>query len=128
MDYWWRYNHSGTTFAETSYFFGAYEPLDYGCQRFGVPEAQSAYIKHYWQGGAELSFIMLQAWSHSGNISGNISSGGRGGVKGSAVALLQDTVLPWVESMVRFYDEHYPKYANGTLWLKDAQVWQLRRS
>jgi len=52
---------------------------------------------------------MLEAWSHS--------SANR-----TAVALLQETVLPWVESMLRFYDKHYPKYANGTLWLKDAQA------
>ena len=115
------YNHSGTTFGETSYFFGAYEPIDYGCNRFGLPEAQSPYIKHYWQGGAELSVMMLQAWAHNGDTSSG-GSGDGGSKNGSAMAQLMDTVLPWVESMLRFYDEHYPKYPNGTLWLKDAQA------
>jgi hypothetical protein len=55
------------------------------------------YIRHYFQGGAELSVIMLQAYSYSSNTS-------------AAVELLQGTVLPWVSSMLMFYDHHYPKY------------------
>jgi hypothetical protein len=104
------YNHSGTTFGETSYFFGAYEPVDYGCERYNVPEAQSPYIRHYWQGGAELSVIMLQAFTHSNRTDNNSGM------------LLKDIVLPWVVSMLTFYDEHYPKDANGSIWLKDAQA------
>ena len=72
--------------------------------------------------------MMLQAWAHISDTSSGGSSGGNGGSgdggskNGSAVVQLKGTVLPWVESMLRFYDEHYPKYENGTLWLKDAQA------
>lgn len=104
------YNHSGTTFAETSYFFGGYEPIDYGCDRTGVPgpEAASVFIKHYWHSGAELAVMMLDAYRHTPDPT-------------AATMLLQTTVLPWVVSMLTFYDEHYPKDANGTMWLNDAQ-------
>ena len=103
------YGHNGSTFAETSYFYGSFEPVDYGCSRFDVPEASSPYIRHYWQGGAELCMVMLQAHSHHSDSA-------------SAAALLQDKVLPWCESMLRFYDEHYPRHPNGALWLRDAQA------
>jgi len=30
-------------------------------------------------------------------------------------------VLPWCESLLEFYDQHFPKYSNGTLFLQHAQ-------
>lgn len=33
------YNHSGLRFAETAYFFGAFEPCDYGCSGSGGQSA-----------------------------------------------------------------------------------------
>ncbi len=50
------------------------------------------YIHHHFEGNAELAVMMLRAWAHTGDE-----------------VLLRDTVLPWCESLLRFYDEHYPK-------------------
>jgi hypothetical protein len=37
---WWKIpqNVSALVFAETSYFFGTYEPVDYGCGRVNQPD------------------------------------------------------------------------------------------
>jgi hypothetical protein len=39
-------------------------------------------------------------------------------------------VLPWCTSLLTFYDLHYPKYPNGTLFLQHAQsceTWSVTR-
>ena len=103
---WW--GHNGTSFAETSLFFGTYEPVDYDFKcigRSGVPDATNPYTKHHYEGGIELAVMLLQAWQHNR----------------SDVSFLQENVLPWCESMIQFYDEHYPKYPNGTMFLQYAQ-------
>lgn len=100
---WWK--HNGSQFEETTYFFGTYEPVDYGCGRSNKPDAVNPYIKHHYEGGVELAVMMLQAYAHTGDIPG----------------LLNKFVLPWCESLLTFYDEHYPKYPNGTLFLQHAQ-------
>ena len=98
------YGHNGSQFAETSYFFGTYEQCDYGCGRSGVPEITNPYIKHHYEGGVELAVMMLRAYAYSGNDT-----------------FITQYALPWCLSLLTFYDEHYPKYPNGTLFLKDAQ-------
>lgn len=110
----WYGHENATSFAETMYFFGAYEPVDYafpGCSRANAtgPEATSPYVRHYWHSGDELCMIMLQAHAHVGDAT-------------RAALLLRKTALPWCESMLRFHDAHYPRHANGTLWLRDAQA------
>ncbi len=99
------YKHNGTRFAETSYFYGTFEPSDYGCDRHandtGDPSPKNKFIKNHIQGGVELAVIMLNEYQHNRNAS-----------------MLAQTVLPWCESLLQFYDEHFPKYANGTLFLQ----------
>lgn len=99
---WW--NHSGSSFGETSYFWGTYEDVDYGCGRFNLPDITNPYIKHHYEGLPELATIMLEAYAHTRDDD-----------------LLQHTVLPWCESLATFYDEHYPTLDNGTLYLQHAQ-------
>lgn len=99
---WWR--HNGTQFGETSYFFGTYEPVDYGCGRAGVPDCANPYIRHHYEGGVELAVMMLRAFYHTQDQ-----------------ATLTRYVLPWCQSLLTFYDEHYPKYPNGTMFLQHAQ-------
>ena len=101
---WWNLSQSALAFAETSYFFGTYEPVDYGCGRSSEPDITNPYIRHHYEGGVELAVMMLQAYQHTHNAS-----------------LVSRWVLPWCESLLRFYDLHYPKYPNGTLYLQHAQ-------
>eukprot|EP01047_Picozoa_sp_COSAG01_P061945 COSAG01_NODE_7802_length_3052_cov_1.950220_1_plen_632_part_00 len=46
------YKHNGTRFAETSYFYGSFEPCDYGCDRKASdpPDPASPYIRNHIQG------------------------------------------------------------------------------
>lgn len=99
---WWGVD--GAQFGETTYFFGTYEPVDYGCGRSGVPDLVNPYIRHHYEGGVELAVMMLQVFHHTHNTS-----------------QLTSIILPWCENILRFYDQHYPKYSNGTFYLKDAQ-------
>ena len=48
------------------------------------------------QGGVELATIMLWHYQHTSNET-----------------LLRTVVLPWCESLLAFYDQHFPKYPNG---------------
>jgi alpha-L-fucosidase 2 len=100
------YGHNGTRFAETSFFYGAFEPVDYGCQRKPTdpPDPVSAYIKNHIQGGVELATMLLHNYQHTGNAT-----------------LLSEVVLPWCESLLEFYDEHFPKTDDGQLFLQHAQ-------
>ena len=99
------YNHSGLRFAETAYFFGAFLPVDYGCVRrtSDPPGPLSPYIKNHIEGGVELATMMLSDYQHT-----------------SDVELLRSAVLPWCESLLQFYLQHFPK-RNGTLQLEHAQ-------
>jgi hypothetical protein len=93
---WW--NASGAVFAETSYFWGNYEPVDYGCGRHGEPDRSgdyspvNVYVKHHYEGMVELAVMLLQAYDHTGNTT-----------------LLHHYVLPWCDEVLRFYDTRYPK-------------------
>jgi len=99
---WW--NASGGVFAETAFFFGAYQPVDYGCNRSHMPDVASRFIKHHYEGGLELCYMGLRAYEHSGDRE-----------------MLQSLALPFCLAMVQFYDTRYPRDANGTLYVSPAQ-------
>ena len=100
------FKHSGARFAETSYFFGAYEPSDYGCDPHAAadPLPVNKYIQRHIEGGVELAVMMLAAYQHSGDVD-----------------VLKTWALRWCESLFTFYDQHYPKLADGTIDMLHAQ-------
>eukprot|EP01047_Picozoa_sp_COSAG01_P061946 COSAG01_NODE_7802_length_3052_cov_1.950220_2_plen_77_part_00 len=55
-------------------------------------------------GGVELATMMLWEYRHTANVTH-----------------LREVVLPWCESLLEFYDQHFPKHRNGTLFLQHAQ-------
>ncbi|MCO6046942.1 DUF5703 domain-containing protein [Aeoliella sp. ICT_H6.2] len=105
--YW---GHDGVYFPETVYLWGTPTSANYGWpgERGSLPAGTTLnnYIRYEWQGGIELSAMMLEAY--------NITRDDQ---------FLQDKLLPIAESVVTFYDQHYGRDANGKLELSgDAQV------
>ncbi|MFW6161296.1 MAG: LamG domain-containing protein, partial [Planctomycetota bacterium] len=106
------FDHAGACFPETMYFWGAYANDNFGWNRKGKPvsHCDNTYIRHYWSGALELTMLMLDHHAHTGDD-----------------AFVTSTLLPLAEPILAFYDEHYPRDAEGKLLLEPAQAletWQ----
>jgi hypothetical protein len=101
------FGHGGAFFPETANFWGTYAADHYGWKRkgrtidyLGVPQ-----LRRYWQGGLELSAMMLSYYAHTGDDD-----------------FAQKTMLPVLESVLEFYDQHYERDKNGKLFICPAQA------
>jgi hypothetical protein len=94
------YRHDGAFFPETMYLWGTYLNGDcgYGWNRTGkeLGLTDNGYIRRYWQGGIELTAMMLEYYRHTGDKQ-----------------FARDTLLPVATQIVTFYDQHYKRDANG---------------
>ena len=104
------YQHDGAFFPETMYFWGAYlnrGDLGYGWDRTGKADGltDNQYIRRYWQGGIELTAMMLEYYRHTGDSQ-----------------FVTDTLLPLAENIMTFYDQHYPRDAQGKIHMDPAQM------
>lgn len=104
------FRHDGAFFSETMYLWGTYLN-DGGCgygwnrtdKELGLTDNQ--YIRRYWQGGIELSAMMLEYYQHTQNKS-----------------FVKETLLPLAESIVTFYDQHYKRDEQGKIIFYPAQM------
>jgi alpha-L-fucosidase 2 len=106
------FGHEGAFFPETMYFWGAYASTNYGWEREGklASHVDNTYIRYYWSGALELIVLMLDYYAHTGDDE-----------------LLANTTIPLSDAVIRFYDEHYPRDAEGELHIAPAQsleMWQ----
>lgn len=97
------YDHDGAFFPETMSFWGNY--LDQGSLGYGVDRAnmadgltQNQHIRYYWQGGLELTAMMLRHYDYTQDET-----------------FLRQTVLPFAHQIVTFYDQHYKRDEHGKL-------------
>ena len=104
------YKHDGAVFPETMYLWGSYlnsGDCGYGWDRRnkepGLTDNQ--YIRRYWQGGIELTAMMLEYHRHTGDD-----------------AFARETLLPIAGQIVTFYDQHYKRDANGKIRFEPAQM------
>lgn len=91
------YGHDKVFFSETVNFFGLYAPEDFGWNHEGK-ESENEYARYYWQGGLELSAMMLRYYEYTNDEQ-----------------LLRQKILPIVEEVLRFYAQHYERNAEGIL-------------
>eukprot|EP01045_Picozoa_sp_COSAG04_P059083 COSAG04_NODE_29098_length_271_cov_0.604651_1_plen_77_part_10 len=56
------------------------------------------------EGGIELAQLMVRHWHFTADTS-----------------VLKKYTLPWVDGMLQWYDQHYPKLGNGTILLLNAK-------
>jgi hypothetical protein len=99
------YGIGGASFPETMYFFGAYTPANYGWQRAGKHPSwvDNPYIRHYVSGGIELVAMLLEHHSHTRDR-----------------AFLAGRLLPLARHILTYYDQRFPRGADGKLRIAPA--------
>ncbi len=103
------FRHGGACFPETMYFWGAYNNggMGYGWDRQGkgLFPGDNEYIRYYWSGALELTAMMHDCWLHTKDRK-----------------LLVETLLPFADAVLAFYDQHYGRDASGKLRIEPAQA------
>ena len=101
------YNHDGAFFPETQYFWGTYNAGNYGVNRSGKADGytDNTFIRYYWQGGLELSLMMLDYYSFTGDED-----------------FMRNTLLEVVPEVLTFFDQHWERDANGKIRFDPAMA------
>jgi len=100
------YGHGGAFYPETMTFWGTYAGANYGRDRSGKPDGltDNTYIRRYWQGGLEMSLMMLDYYRFTENVT-----------------FAQDTLAPFVSEIIRFFNEHWSTGSDGKILFDPAQ-------
>ncbi len=101
------YNHQGAFFPETMYFWGTYVDDNYGRDRSELPAGMTLnrYIRYYWQGGLEVSLMMLDYYAFTKDQE-----------------FLNETLLPVVTEVIHFFDQHWGRNQNGKIHFEPAMA------
>ncbi|MEA1876332.1 MAG: DUF5703 domain-containing protein [Bacteroidota bacterium] len=101
------YGHDGAFYPETMRHWGTFVEANYGEDRSELPlgMTQNRYIRYYWQGGLELSLMMLDYYSFTQDR-----------------ALLAETILPVVKEVLNFFDQHWGRDENGKILFDPAMA------
>ena len=91
------FGHEGAHFVETYHFWGSHAGTDFGWKNPGTTP-QNVYIRWYWQGGIELSMMMLDYYAHTGDTT-----------------FAKETLLPIADAVVTFYDQHWKRDDKGKI-------------
>ena len=104
------FKHDGAFFPETMYLWGTY--LNHGWTGYGWDRrnkelglSDCGYIRRYWQGGIEISAMMLEYYRHTQDKK-----------------FARETLLPIASQIATFYDQHYKRDANGKIRFEPAQM------
>jgi alpha-L-fucosidase 2 len=110
------YQIDGAYFPETMYFWGTYRNEDHGWhppEDKKPDEIDCKFIQYYWQGGIELTSMMLQYCHHTGDRK-----------------FLETKLLPFARQIMAFYDKRYPRDDKGKLVIDPGNaledVWGCR--
>ncbi len=100
------YGLDGARFVETIHFWGAWRGNDIGWNRAGLQPGISTnpYIKDLIIAGLEMGNYLLDYCSYTGNRQ-----------------MLEEKTLPFIREVLIYYDQHYPRDANGKLHIAPAQ-------
>jgi len=101
------FGHEGAFFPETLLFYGPYANSNYGWDREGKEdwETDNNYIKRYWQGGLELSAMMLEYFNYTGDRE-----------------FLDELALPVISEVIEFYSIHWPFDTESKIEFYPAQA------
>jgi alpha-L-fucosidase 2 len=91
------FNHEGVFFSETMHPWGLNPNHDFGFGNEGRYPV-NPYIRYYWDGGLELSMMMLDYFDHTQDKS-----------------FVTNTLLPIADEVVKFYDQHYARNDQGKI-------------
>ncbi|MCK4294799.1 MAG: LamG domain-containing protein [Planctomycetes bacterium] len=98
------YKHAGAFFPETMYFWGTNGNCDYGWGHAG-PETVNRYIRREWQGGIEITAMMLDYYATTQDEE-----------------FLRKTLTPIADAVLTFYNEHWQRDAGGKIRFEPAQA------
>ena len=107
------YGHDGAYYTETQYFWGTFVDGNYGRDRSKLPDGmtENTYIRYYWQGGLELSLMMLDTYAHTRDAD-----------------FARDKVLPLVSEVITFFDQHWKRDENGKIRFDPAMALETYHS
>lgn len=99
------YGHAGAFFPETMNFWGTYTNTNYGFNRSNLVDGYTTntYIRYYWQGGLELSLMMLDYYSFTNNNK-----------------FAKDTLVPFVSEILSFFYHHWKRGDDGKIHFSPA--------
>jgi alpha-L-fucosidase 2 len=100
------FGHEGAYFPETITSWGTYASCNYGWNREGKPisHIDNPYIRYYYSCNLELLTLALEYFFHTGDK-----------------RFLHDTLLPFADAFIAFYDRHFPRDDGGKWLFKPAQ-------
>jgi hypothetical protein len=106
------YGHDGAFFPETQYFWGAYTESNYGADRSEMPDGltKNLFIRYYWQGGLELSLMMLDYFAFTGDEE-----------------FAERSMLPLASEILTFFDEHWERGSDGKIRFDPAMALETYR-
>jgi hypothetical protein len=97
------FHHDGGAFIETMYFWGLPNVNDFGWDNPG-PELQSEWMRYHIQGGLEVLAQMLDRYDYTEDA-----------------AFARDSLLPMADTVITYYNEHWPRGADGKIVMSPAQ-------
>ena len=97
------FGHDGVFFSETTQMWGLNRNCDFGKDNPDVYPT-CAYMKYYWDGGLELSSMLVAYYLNTGDE-----------------AFVKETLLPIADQVVIFYDQHYKRTPEGKLHISPSQ-------
>lgn len=106
------YGHDGAFYPETQYFWGTYVDGNYGRDRSKLPNGmtENSYIRYYWQGGLELSLMMLDTYAHTQDE-----------------AFAHSTLVPLASEILTFFDQHWKRDETGCIRFDPAMALETYR-
>lgn len=101
------FDHEGAFYWETMYFWGTATDTNYGRDREGKPDGllDNQYTRRFWQGGLELSLIMLDYYAFTGDDE-----------------FAKKVMVPVGDAVLTFYDRHWERDEDGQIRFDPAQV------
>jgi hypothetical protein len=106
------FQHEGAFFPETMYFWGTYVNCNYGWDRRdkSVAYIQNLNIRYYYQGGLELIALLLDYYTYTLDEE-----------------FAKNIMVPLAESIIKFYNQHYPRKKRGKKVFAPAQALETCR-
>lgn len=107
------FGHDGLLQPETFTFYGTYSDCDfgYGQEDSPAPECTSGYIRWHYNGGLEISYMMLKFREFTGDRYADY---------------FENKLLPYIQGILMFFKEHFP-VQDGKMLLKPSaalETWQ----
>ena len=98
----------GAHYPETITFWGAEISGHYGWTPFEErkrPEAECPYLTYYWTGGVELTLMLIEYFTHTGDVE-----------------FAREVLIPIGTAVLEFFDLHYPANEKGKIRFEPAQA------